>query len=127
MHEFGLTSRIVGAVLKAAEQNQEVRVIRVDLLIGQLTFLEITQVEMAYQFLTRGTILEGSALIIQEVSGLIKCTECDHQWEVCINIQVDLNSFSGPIVRLACSRCGGKGVIIRGKECQINGIVYQID
>ena len=44
MHEFSRTSQIVEAVLSEAEKQQAVRVIQVELEIGDLTFLGIEQV-----------------------------------------------------------------------------------
>ena len=47
MHEFGITSRIVQAVLRAAHTNRANKILSVDLLIGQLTFLNPEQVKVA--------------------------------------------------------------------------------
>ena len=53
MHEFGITSKIVAAVQRIAVENGATRLIRVDLLIGQLTFLNPQQVKLAYDLLAK--------------------------------------------------------------------------
>jgi hydrogenase nickel incorporation protein HypA/HybF len=123
MHEFGITSRIVATALNAAQANGATRVARLDLLIGQLTFLDPDQVRFAYGILTRRTILEGSELCITQSPGLVECQECHFQKTVEIACDPATSPFSPAIPLLSCSRCGGKGIIIRGKECRVDGIV----
>ncbi len=122
MHEFGITSRIVAAVSRVASENGATRVIRVDLLIGQLTFLSPQQVKLAYDLLVKGTPLEGSELAIQASEGLVECRSCRHQREVKVQLPEDPNSFTDPLPLFACSECGGKVDVIKGKECEVTGI-----
>lgn len=125
MHEFGITSRIVDAVSRIAEENGATRVVRVDLLIGQLTFLSGQQVKLVYEILTKGTSLEGSELSIQEGVGLVRCSNCQHEREVTIDLSAEPGGLSAPLPLFSCSECGGKVVVIRGKECQITGIAFE--
>jgi hydrogenase nickel incorporation protein HypA/HybF len=122
MHEFGITSRIVQAVLRAAHTNRANRVMRVDLLIGQLTFLNPAQVKLAYGILAKGTLLEGSELLISQSVGLVECQDCHFLKEVEMSSSLGITDFSSSIPLLACPHCGGKGTVIRGKECQIVGM-----
>ena len=125
MHEFGITSRIVASVSRIAAENGATRLIRVDLLIGQLTFLNPQQVKFAYDLLVKGTLLEGSELVIQESEGLVECRICHHQHEVKVQLPEDPNSFSDPLPLFACSECGGKVDVIKGKECEVTGIAIE--
>lgn len=123
MHEFGITSRIVEAVLRIAGENGATRVLEVDLQIGRLTFLNPQQVRFVYDILTKGTLLEGSELSVQEVEGLVECQDCGHQTEA--YLPDDPNSFSDPLPLFSCSKCGGKVIVVKGKECQITGIALE--
>lgn len=82
MHEFGITSRIVDTVLRAVGEQDAAAVVRVDLLVGQLTFLDPRQVAVAYAILTRGTPLENSKLSIDEGKGLVRCQNCQQTNEI---------------------------------------------
>lgn len=124
MHEFGITSRIVAAVSRIATANRATRLIRVDLLIGQLTFLSPRQVKLAYDLLAKGTLLEGSELVIHEGEGLVECRDCHYQQEAKMQPD-DPNTFTDPLPLFACSECGGKVDIIKGKECEVTGIAIE--
>lgn len=123
MHEFGITSRIVQTVLRVAENNGATKVVEVDLQIGQLTFLNPSQVKLAYDILAKGTLLEGSELSIQEVEGLVKCDACNHEQNVRMPDD-PINSYE-PLPLFSCSECGGKVKVIQGKECQVVGVALQ--
>lgn len=123
MHEFGITSRIVEAVLRAATTNGANNVMRVDLLIGQLTFLNPDQVQFAYRMLTKGTIMEGSELCITQGPGLIECQECHFEKQVEETSTLSDSSCPAASPLLSCPRCGGKGMVTKGKECRVDGIL----
>ncbi|MBI2953492.1 MAG: hydrogenase maturation nickel metallochaperone HypA [Chloroflexi bacterium] len=125
MHEFGITSRIVQAAAKAAEENGASKVLRVDLLIGQLTFLSIPQVKLAYDILVKGTPLEGSELAVEESEGLARCANCGHETPVQMRLTEDSNSLPGPLPLFSCPECGSKVDVVKGKECQITGIAIE--
>jgi len=122
MHEFGITSRIVQAVLRAAHTNRANRVLSVNLLIGQLTFLNPGQVKVAYGILTKGTLLEGSELLISQNPGLVECQDCHFLKKIEMPASPGITGFSESLPLLLCPHCGGKGTLIRGKECQIEGM-----
>jgi len=126
LHEFGITSRIVDAVSRIAQENGGARVVRVDLLIGQLTFLSVPQVKLAYDFLARGTLLEGSELSVQEVAGRVRCSECQREREVTVNLSQGADALLSPLPLFSCSECGGKVTVIKGKECQIAGVALEV-
>lgn len=125
MHEFGITSRIVDAVRRVAAQNGATRVLRVDLMIGQLTFLSTPQVKLAYQILVRGTPLEGSELSIVESQGLVRCADCHHEKEISFSLADGPDSLPTPLPLFSCSECGGKVAVVQGKECQITGVALE--
>ncbi|MCL5958447.1 MAG: hydrogenase maturation nickel metallochaperone HypA [Chloroflexi bacterium] len=127
MHEFGITSRIVATVSRVAQENEATKVVRVDLVIGQLTFLSIPQVKLTYEILTKGTPLQDSELSIQESEGIVRCQVCDKERKVSFSLESGPDSLSGPLPLFSCSACGGKVTIIQGKECEVTGIALEAD
>lgn len=124
MHEFGITSRIVETVTRVAEEHQGTKVLGVDLLIGQLTFLSPRQVRLCYEIITKGTQLEGSELRIQDGEAVVCCADCQHETAVSVNMD-DPVGWTQPLPLFACSECGGKVTVVRGKECQVTGITLE--
>ncbi len=74
MHELSITRNIVSIV---AERAGTRRVRRVRLLVGQLSGIEVSAVRFCYDVCTAGTVLEGSALEVEEVEGRGRCVQCD--------------------------------------------------
>ena len=125
MHEFGITSRIVDTVLRAVGEQDAAAVVRVDLLVGQLTFLDPRQVAVAYAILTRGTPLENSKLSIDEGKGLVRCQNCQQTNEIEVPHQEEHDSLQPALPLLVCPNCGGGLTVIGGRECLIRGIALR--
>lgn len=118
MHESGLVSRIINAVLQAAAGQNASQVLEVDLLIGKLNFLHPDQLRQVYQSLTRGTMLEGSKLIVEEGDAAVRCNRCGEERVLLLPAW----GCEQPIPTFNCPACGGEVEILRGRECLIKGI-----
>jgi hydrogenase nickel incorporation protein HypA/HybF len=123
MHEFSVTSQIVQSVLTEAEKHKAKKVTEVYLVIGKLTFLGLEQVRFAYEALTKGTILEGSRLIIEEQEGTVKCNHCDYEGGFKYE---DDPMYHVPVPTLKCPHCGNVVSIVAGKECTIKSIKMMV-
>lgn len=119
MHEFSITSQIVQNVLAEAEKRGAKKVTEVNLTIGKLTFLGLEQVRFAYEVLTKGTIAEGSRLVIEEQEGFVKCSNCGYQGGFKYE---DDPMYHVPVPTLKCPKCGSTVSIASGKECTIRNI-----
>jgi hydrogenase nickel incorporation protein HypA/HybF len=115
MHEFSVTSWIVEALLDLVNKHGATRVVEVHLRIGSLRALSIDQVKFCYDVLAKGTVLQGSRLIIEEVPGKLRCTACKYRGE--FNSHDDAFHFGIP--PLACPECGEALSIEGGDECVI--------
>ena len=115
MHEFSVTSWIVEALLDLVKRQGASRVVEVHLRIGTLRALSIEQVKFCYGVLARGTPLQGSRLIIEEVPGRLRCSACGYRGE--FNPHDDAYHFGIP--PLACPECGAALLIEGGDECVI--------
>jgi hydrogenase nickel incorporation protein HypA/HybF len=123
VHEFSVTSQIVQSVLAEAEKRGAKKVTEVHMTIGKLTFLGLEQVRFAYEALTRGTIMEGSKLIITEQEGMVKCSACGYQGDF---KYADDPLYHVPMPTLKCLECGSTVSIAQGKECTITNIRMMI-
>jgi hydrogenase nickel incorporation protein HypA/HybF len=115
MHEFSVTSWIVEALLDLAKEQGASRVVEVHLRIGTLRALSIDQVKFCYEILTKGTVLQGSRLLVEETPGKLRCTACNYRGE--FNSHDDAFHFGIP--PLACPECGEALSIEGGDECVI--------
>ena len=123
MHEFSMTNQIVQNVLAEAEKRKAKKVTEVHLVIGKLTFLGLEQVRFAYEALTKGTIMEGSKLIIEEQEGVVKCNHCGFEG----SFQYEDNPmYHEPMPTLKCPKCGNVVNIVAGNECTIKSIKMMV-
>jgi len=119
VHEFSITSQIVQNVLAEAEKRGAKKVTEVNLVIGKLTFLGLDQVRFAYEVITKGTIAEGSKLVIEEQEGFVKCSNCGYQGDFKYE---DDPLYHVPVPTLKCPKCSNTVSITAGKECTIRNI-----
>jgi len=119
VHEFSITSQVVQSVLAEAEKREAKKITEVNLVIGKLTFLGLEQVQFAYEALTKGTIAEGSKLVIEEQEGFVKCSNCGYQGGFKYE---DDPLYHVPVPTLKCPECSGTVNITAGKECTIKNI-----
>jgi hydrogenase nickel incorporation protein HypA/HybF len=116
MHEFSMTSQIVEAVISEAVKQHAVKVIEVEVGIGDLTFLGIEQVRFAYEILTEKTIAEGSKLTIKQIPGGGRCDSCGYDGPLSY---LSDEQFHMMIPTFNCPRCGRPLSISAGRECVI--------
>lgn len=122
MHEFTVTSWIVEALLDLVRKQGSKRVLEVHLRIGKLRALSTDQVGFCYGVLSKGTVLEGSQLIIEESAGKVRCTNCGYQGE--FNPEGDAYHFGLP--PLICPTCSSSLLIEGGDECVITKVRLQL-
>jgi hydrogenase nickel incorporation protein HypA/HybF len=123
VHEFSFTSQIVQNVLAEAEKRKAKKVAEVYLIVGELTFLGLDQVRFAYEVLTKGTIMEGSKLIIKEQKGMVKCSQCGYEGDFKYD---DDPLYHVLVPTLKCLQCGNVVKIIGGKECIIKSVKMMV-
>jgi len=119
MHEFSRTSEIVEVVLNEAEKQHAVRVVEVEVEIGDLTFLGLEQVRFAYKILTERTIAKSSKLTIKQVRGRGTCGTCGYDGPLSY---LDDPQFHMLLPTFNCPRCGNPLSISAGRECIIRRI-----
>ncbi|MEM0449731.1 MAG: hydrogenase maturation nickel metallochaperone HypA [Methanomassiliicoccales archaeon] len=118
MHEVSVMASIVEAVLEELKKYEVERVEEVDLLIGELTFLGREQLEFAFDVVTRGTILEGSKLMISEEKLEVDCTSCGYTGPV----SYIEGTRDHMVPDLSCPKCGAAVKVVKGKGCQVTSL-----
>ena len=118
MHEVSIISSIIDAVLEELGKYQVEKVEEVYLTLGSLTFLGEDQLQFAYDVLSKGTLLDGSRLVIEKEDVELLCRSCGFQGPP-DHIDED---FHGLIPILRCPRCGEDVDVIRGKSCSVRSI-----
>jgi hydrogenase nickel incorporation protein HypA/HybF len=104
MHELSITQNVV----EICEANAGGRhVTMVSLQIGKLSGIVPDAVEFCFDACTRGTLLEGARLIIEETPAVGKCVQCGEKYLM-------ETLFS------ECPRCGGFGAeLLSGNELRV--------
>ena len=122
MHESSVTMKIVQSVLQEAEKHGAKRVLEVNLVIGKLSLLGIEQVKFSYKIFVKGTIMEGSKLLIEERDVLVKCASCGYEGQICFGDPSGHSLLTVPIMTLQCPKCEGSVEIVEGRECLIKSL-----
>lgn len=111
MHEIGIVRQIRRTVEDFAAENgvREIREVVVD--CGELLLVIPKYLQELYPVVTKGSILQGTTLRINEIPGLAECDDCDEIFNV-----VEHKGY--------CPNCGSfDKTILSGKECSIREIV----
>jgi len=120
MHEYSMTTMIVDAVLEEARRHDAEKVLEVELVIGEFTFLNPEQVEFWYKVLSeRDSILKGSKVRIELRRGYIRCPKCGYEGKLMYR---DDTAYHLMVPTLLCPECKGIAEIITGRECTIKRI-----
>lgn len=108
MHELGIACDLVDIAEEAARQANAIRVVAVRLRLGVLSGVEKDALLFGYDSATRGTLLEGSRLDIEDVPVLLTCANCGQRSE------------SASVQDFLCPVCGSpRTQIVQGKEIEL--------
>lgn len=108
MHEMGIAEQLVRIALDAIPEDMDnPRVEILNLRIGKLASVVEHSLTFCLEIITRGTPLESVRLAIEEVPVVIRCKNCNREWEA-----------DTPIFK--CPDCEDAGVtLVSGREIEI--------
>lgn len=122
MHEFSMMSQVVEKVLEEAGRRGAKRVKEVEVLVGELTLLNHEQLKFSYQVLVKGTVMEGSRLVLRSLEGEVECPECGFKGRPSYD--------DSPSLHLAplflCPRCGSLVKVLKGRELIVKRIRIEV-
>ncbi len=98
MHEFSVVANIIKTAEKTAANVGLKQVSSIKMSVGQLRQLDPDTLNFAFQAASKGTIVEGAKLEIENVPVLLACKKCGSQSEVeeayfcpvCENVDVEI-------------------------------------
>lgn len=81
MHELSVTESILGIVRRYAERAGARRVVRINLVVGELASIVDDSVQFYFDFLSRDTVAAGAELVFRRPPVGLCCGACGHQWQ----------------------------------------------
>lgn len=119
MHEFSISSEIVKTVLETAQKNSGKKVLSVQLEIGELTLLNVEQVNLWVQELFKGSIAEGAKVKVRKIKARISCEGCGYKGGAASDQE---DTFRHTALQ-QCPRCHSFQIQVeKGKECTLRRI-----
>ena len=103
MHELSITQSILEIALRHAEQAGAKRIVRLNLVIGELGSIVGDSVQFYWDIVGNGTIAEGAELCFERVSAALRCLDCSHTFPL------DGREY-------ACPSCGGTHIAVAGGD-----------
>ncbi len=92
---------MVEQIVKAAEQENAARVLRIVVVIGAYSGVESEAFEFAFPFASENTLAEGAELILEHVPAHALCNRCGSE-------------FSPRPPQMACEKCGSDQITLQG-------------
>jgi hydrogenase nickel incorporation protein HypA/HybF len=110
MHELPVTEQIVGIVLDHARKAKAGRVLKINLVIGELSGFAGESIQFYFDLFSKGTEAEEASLSISRVPARARCQACKQEFN-----PEGMNWF--------CPICGGAiEEILGGREFYIESI-----
>jgi hydrogenase nickel incorporation protein HypA/HybF len=107
MHELSIALSMIQMASEESSRHNANRVTALHLKLGPLSGVVKEALSFSYEIACKGTPLEGSQLVIEEIPVVIRCSNCMSQDEVDIH-------------ELRCPRCGRlSSDVIQGRELQV--------
>ena len=110
MHELAITQSLIALVLEHAEKAGARKVLRVNVVAGELSGFVDECMQFYYEQMSKDTIAEGAKLEFTRVPTQGRCRDCSHEF-----IIEDLNWI--------CPKCQSNNVqLIKGMELFVESI-----
>ena len=133
MHELGITQNILDIVLEHAERAGATRVIRVNLVLGDLADVTEESIRFYWEIIARGTPAEGATLVFQHVSAKLRCAFCGTVFTPRgtpsrtptnhAGVEAHLHDTPTPPGSWCCPQCGQPSQeVLAGREFRLDSI-----
>lgn len=110
MHELSLADSMVRQIEEIIKKEKAAKVLSVTVEMGKFSGVEREPFEFAFPLVAEETPVEGSELIIEEVPGIIKCSDCGT--ETTLNV---------PFIK--CRQCDSRNVkFVKGRDFIIKSL-----
>lgn len=110
MHELAVTENIISVVTRHAQNAGAKRVTSIHLIIGELASIVDDCIQFYFDYMSRGTIMDGAQLFFKRVPIKLRCGQCQYEW-------------SPPAGDWTCPACSAaQAQVIAGREFTIDHI-----
>ena len=110
MHELSVTEQVLNVTLEHARQAKAQRVVKINLVIGELTSYVGESIQFYFDLLSKGTEAEKASLAIARIPSRVRCRDCKKEF------QPDEGDWS-------CPHCGGFiEEVLGGRELYVESI-----
>lgn len=110
MHELSVTQGMLDIALEKAKETQASRIVRINLVIGELSSIVDDCVQFYFDFLSSDSIASGATLSFKRIPMQVRCRNCGF-------------SFSPDKSAWSCPQCGKwDAEIIAGQEFYVDSI-----
>lgn len=116
MHELSIVYGIISASTEAAEKERATQIKTVTLRLGALAGVVEDALQFSYDIATKGTMLDGSTLVVHRLPVVIHCAACQQDRELS-----GIQSFRCPV-------CETPSFDLRqGRELEIESLEIEVD
>ena len=77
MHEQSIVESLLALVLENAEKAKASKILRIYLVIGELSGIIEEAVDFYFSFLSKGTIAENASIFYMHTPAKVRCRKCD--------------------------------------------------
>jgi hydrogenase nickel incorporation protein HypA/HybF len=110
MHELGVTESIVNIALAKAGEAQAKKVLKINLVVGELSGFVPDCIQFYFDTLSKDTVAQGAALHFETVPAELRCRNCS-------------TVFRPQDTLWSCPKCGSRSVeISKGRELYIESL-----
>jgi hydrogenase nickel incorporation protein HypA/HybF len=77
MHEQSIVESLLTLALENAEKEKASKILKINLVVGELSGVVDEAVEFYFSFLSKGTIAEQASLVFRHVPMQLRCRNCN--------------------------------------------------
>jgi len=113
MHELPIVKSIFDLCVKHATANNVKKIIAVNLKVGEVSDLQDEWIQRYFDYLSKGTIVEGARLNIERVPLVVRCKKCAESFHVNIRERQ----------KVECPKCQGtEFAYVSGREYSVDSM-----
>ena len=111
MHELGVISNLVDTSERLAGQNgiHKLGYIKVD--VGEMSGVVSQFMKNLWKIGTKGSILEGAELIVNDIAAIVECGDCAEQFSLIARAD-ETND------KPCCPKCGSMNFFLVNEDCK---------
>jgi len=125
VHEISVMTDVVATVLREAKARGASRVLKVNLQVGELTFLGEEQMHFAFDVLKMEAdhVMDDAEVAIETVRARGSCAACGYTGETAVHEEPE---FHFRLPTIDCPKCGQRLELTDGRDLYIRDIVLEV-